>query len=116
MRSSSDLDDELGFHLEMRAADLAREGLSPAEARRRALDLFGDIERVRASCRVIDRRSEKQMTRTAYFTDLRQDLVYAARQLVSNPGFSMPKASRARASAFPRSVTEAPRAPAVRST
>jgi hypothetical protein len=35
-RLEQDMDEELGFHLEARSADLMREGLSPAEAIRQA--------------------------------------------------------------------------------
>ena len=38
-----DVDDELRFHLEERTADLIAIGLTPAEARRQALDEFGDV-------------------------------------------------------------------------
>lgn len=40
-----DVRDEVEFHLEMRAADLIAEGLTAAEARRRAREEFGDVER-----------------------------------------------------------------------
>src|ERR1039458_10465976 len=39
-----DMDEELRFHLESRAADLARSGVAPAEAARRARMEFGAVE------------------------------------------------------------------------
>ena len=40
-----DLDDELRFHVEMEAERLRREGAPPKEARRRAMILFGGVNR-----------------------------------------------------------------------
>ncbi len=42
-----DVDDELGFHLEMRTRDLVAEGLDPDQARRQAMAEFGDLESTR---------------------------------------------------------------------
>lgn len=89
MSRDADLDEEIRFHLEMRAKELVTEGLSPAEARKRARELFGDVERIRAACRPIDSRLEKRMKRMTTLSDLRQDLAYAARQLLHFPGFSV---------------------------
>lgn len=50
-RLDRDLADEIGFHLEARAADLVKEGLSVEEANRRALQQFGNQLRVRESSR-----------------------------------------------------------------
>ncbi len=40
-RLEQNMEEELSFHLDARAADLEREGLSPSEARRRARLEFG---------------------------------------------------------------------------
>ncbi len=45
------LDEELEFHLQSRASDLRRSGLSPSEAARQARLEFGSSERVREECR-----------------------------------------------------------------
>ena len=47
--SSSDMDDELRFHIEAYADDLVRAGLSPEEARRRARVEFGGVEAARTT-------------------------------------------------------------------
>src|SRR5688500_20201064 len=46
-----DMDAEMSFHLEMEAADFERSGLPPDEARRRARQTFGGVQRVRAGGR-----------------------------------------------------------------
>jgi hypothetical protein len=43
--------DELEFHIEMRTLDNQSAGMSPDEARRDALNRFGDFERIRKKCR-----------------------------------------------------------------
>jgi len=50
-RLEQDLDDELKFHIAARAEDLARRGLSPAEAARQARLEFGAAERYKDECR-----------------------------------------------------------------
>jgi|SRR5688500_17430281 len=42
-----DMDAEMSFHLEMEAADFERSGLPPDEARRRARQTFGGVQRFR---------------------------------------------------------------------
>jgi putative ABC transport system permease protein len=45
------MDDELRLHLELRAADLVRSGLTDTEARRRARLEFGNVEAYQERCR-----------------------------------------------------------------
>lgn len=47
------LDAELRFHLEQRIADNLASGMSPGEARRRALLEFGSLDRVKDECRAL---------------------------------------------------------------
>ena len=49
-----DVDEELRFHLDMRAAEYASRGMSPAEARRLAERRFGDEKKARTECITID--------------------------------------------------------------
>src|SRR5688572_12228934 len=75
-----DLDKELRFHVESRTDDLTREGLDPAEARRRALAEFGCYEPTKEAAR--DARG------TRWLGDLWQDLRYTRRVLWSAKGFT----------------------------
>jgi putative ABC transport system permease protein len=88
-RPDADVDDELAFHIEMRARDLTALGMSLEQARAEALRRFGDVERVRVECRRLERTRERRAARLRAFADLRQDVGYAARALVRQPAFTI---------------------------
>jgi putative ABC transport system permease protein len=71
------MDDELAFHLECRAQDLMKAGLSADEAHRRARVEFGPIEAYKERTR--DER------RPRLLDDLARDLRYACRGLLRSP-------------------------------
>lgn len=85
---SRDVDNELAFHLEMRTAELVRDGLDPASARARATVEFGDIEFTRAYCRGLDSRADRATRIADRVASWRQDLQYAWRSLRRAPGFA----------------------------
>jgi predicted permease len=72
-----ELDRELRFHLDQRAAELVEAGMHPAAARRTALREFGSIASISDQCR--DTR------RVNVAMHLLQDLRYAARTLLAEP-------------------------------
>ncbi|HTJ24219.1 MAG TPA: ABC transporter permease [Gemmatimonadaceae bacterium] len=84
----ADVDDELAFHIEMRVERNISLGMSPADARRDALDRFGKIDGVRARLVEHDRRKYAQRERAEYFSDLIQDLTFGARVLRRAPAFT----------------------------
>jgi predicted permease len=79
-RFDGDLEDEIRFHLEMRAGELEAEGMPKEEARRRARREFGNAARIQE-----DSRSAWHWQ---WLEDLLSDLRYAARGLRRNPGFA----------------------------
>jgi putative ABC transport system permease protein len=79
-RLDRELDEELGFHLEMEAAKLRQSGLDPAAARRRARVEFGPVQRFREETR--DVRGLNRLD------DLIRDLRHGARALARRPGFT----------------------------
>ena len=83
------VDDELAFHLDMRTQRLIACGMAPDAARREALRQFGDLESVRRDCVTFDEERERTMRRRHYSEELVQDIVYAARTLRRNFGFSI---------------------------
>ncbi len=84
-----EVDDEIAFHLEMRARKLVEQGLSPDDARCEALRQFGDLRAVRERCVTTDQERERTVRRTNYLTELRQDVWQALRVLRNNPGFAI---------------------------
>lgn len=79
-RLEREMDAELRFHLERRAADLVASGLTAAEARRRAHRELGAVEGIKVRCR------EARGLRWA--DELAQDLRYSIRSLRLAPGFA----------------------------
>ena len=76
-----ELDEEVRFHLDMEARHHERAGLSPEEARRRALRAFGGVERYKEEVR--DERGTRPLE------DLWLDARFAARSLRRRPGFTL---------------------------
>jgi putative ABC transport system permease protein len=76
----SELDEELGFHLEHLIAEGVARGLTPEAARREALVAMGGITQRKEECR--DTRGLRLIE------DFLQDIRYAARTLRSSPAFT----------------------------
>jgi putative ABC transport system permease protein len=79
-RSDRDFADELESHLQLHVDDNLRAGMSPAEARRRAIIALGGVEATKERYR--DRRGVPALDA------LRQDVGYAARTFRRAPGFA----------------------------
>ena len=76
-----DLAEELKHHLDCEAERLVRDGMTPEEARHRALRTFGGVEQTKEQMR--DSRG------TRWLEEIWQDLMYGARLLRKKPAFSL---------------------------
>src|SRR5512144_530321 len=79
-RVETELDEELAFHLEHKIEEGVAEGLSPEEARYRALRAMGGLEQ---------RKEEIRDARGVHWlTDFLDDVRYAVRSLRRTPGLA----------------------------
>ncbi len=83
-----EIDDELRFHLDARADALVRLGHSSDDARRIALNEYGDIAAARAQLAQIDRRRLGRTALREWFSSLEQDLKFGLRGLRARPAFA----------------------------
>jgi predicted permease len=88
-RFRSDVDDEIAFHVEMRATELQAKGLAPDAARREAQRRFGDRAGIRATLHRIERKRGQRMRLSFLFQELTQDVRFGARGLLKRPGFTL---------------------------
>ena len=83
-----EVDEEIGFHVEMRTRELVERGVDPTEARAIVLARVGDVGRLKRTCVDLGKRRDRQMRVTRWLSELRDDVMYALRQLRAAPGFT----------------------------
>jgi predicted permease len=83
-----DVEDELAFHLTMRADRLRGEGIAPDDADATALARFGDRTRVREECITIDTQFEREVRRMEWLESIWSDVRYGLRMLRRMPLFT----------------------------
>ena len=84
-----EVQEELQFHLDMRVREYVEEGMSEEEARRKALQRFGDPERHRANCIGQASRRDRRLDLLDYLGELRLDLGYSLRQARKHPTLTL---------------------------
>ena len=84
-----DLDDEVRFHLEMRAANLSAQGMSLEHARAEALRRFGDVSELRAQDEQTAKRRARWRPLREWVRDAGADVWIAGRRLGNTPSFTI---------------------------
>src|ERR1044071_7240561 len=84
-----EVDDELRFHLEERIQAYIANGMSPEDARRAAIERFGNVAGVRDECAQLLSEERKAEARRDWLDDFRQDVRFAGRAAVRAPLFSL---------------------------
>jgi predicted permease len=83
------IDEELRFHVESRAAQLAEDGgLSPEAANSEALRRFGDLDDYRDRCRDTERKRMRRARMRSRIESIVQDIRFALRGTTRQPGFT----------------------------
>ncbi|HJQ19504.1 MAG TPA: ABC transporter permease [Gemmatimonadaceae bacterium] len=87
-RPEKEVDSELRFHLEKRIQANIAAGMAADDARRDALERFGDVDGVRDECARILTEERKTVARREWLEDLWQDLRFATRAWLRSPVFT----------------------------
>ncbi|HEY4305459.1 MAG TPA: ABC transporter permease [Gemmatimonadaceae bacterium] len=80
--------DEIRFHVLTRTEALIAGGVEPAEAYRRALEQFGDVDALSRECITLDEERTAMTRRANYLDELRQDVAYGLRVFSRKPAFA----------------------------
>jgi putative ABC transport system permease protein len=84
-----EVDEELAFHVEMRTRELVAKGLDRKTAREVVLERIGDTGRLRRTCVDLGRKRDRHMRVTQWFSEVRDDVTGAFRQMKASPGFTL---------------------------
>jgi predicted permease len=84
-----EVDEEIRFHIDARVADLIAHGVSPSEAKTRAMREYGDLSASRRELAQVDRRRVRRERWTAALDGFSRDVIYTTRTLARRPGFTL---------------------------
>ena len=86
---SSEVEDEIRFHLEEKQTRLMADGMSRAEAEAEAERRFGDVDEVRKEMMEMTNQRQDKRQRRDMWGDVRQDIRFARRHLLRSPLFTV---------------------------
>src|SRR6185503_3297337 len=86
---AAEMEDEIGFHLEMRVRDNLAAGMTPEQARMEAERKFGDVSAVSKECLSIEKKMARRQERSEWLVALGRDLRIAGRMLRRSPAFAV---------------------------
>jgi putative ABC transport system permease protein len=86
---TQEVDEEIGFHVEMRTRELIERGVDPRIAREMVLSRLGDVGRLKRTCVDLGRKREREMRLTRWLDEFRSDVTTAVRQMKASPGFTL---------------------------
>jgi len=84
-----EVDEEIAFHIEMRTRELVERGMDPQEARATAIRRMGDMASVKRTMVNLGRKRDREMSIALWLEELRDDVVFAVRQLRGAPVFAL---------------------------
>jgi len=84
-----EVDEEIAFHIEMRTRELVERGMDPHAAREVVLTRVGDLRRLKRTCVDLGKKRERDMRITLWLGELRDDVMFALRQLRRAPAFTL---------------------------
>src|SRR5215207_4441539 len=87
--ATTDVNDELAFHITRRIDDLIAHGMSPTQARVEAMRAFGDVDHVREELECLTRARHGRVRRGEWLSDLANDMRYAARGMRRGWAFTL---------------------------
>jgi putative ABC transport system permease protein len=88
-RPHADAEEEVQFHLEMRAEEAQRLGMTPSDALAAASTRFGDMAEIAAELHRIDGRRNRRRERGEWWHGIRHDVLVAWRGLRRAPTFAI---------------------------
>jgi predicted permease len=87
--AARDVEREIEMHIELRTREFEAAGMSREDARRAALDAFGDRDAIAGELAGIRRETVSAKRRRDWWSEVRQDLTVGARMLRRSPSFAL---------------------------